>query len=108
MNRVSNRAGRALGGEKRRFLSGIRESINSNKIYPRRAKRMGIEGVVRVTFDIDSSGNVSNIRTSDAPNILRGAVIRAVRGSFPVNIPQNLKSIFPIRGVSVKLYFKLR
>jgi len=82
-------------GEKREFLSGIRESINLNIRYPRRAKRLGIEGLVRVTFDINSDGDVSNIRTSDAPNILKGAVIRAVKESFPVDIPDNIASIFP-------------
>jgi len=85
----STGGGKNLSGEKREFLSGIRESINLNKRYPRRAKRLGIEGVVRVTFDINSDGDVSNIRTSDAPNILKGAVIRAVKESFPVDIPDN-------------------
>jgi len=99
---------RDLSGEKRAFLSSIRESINSNKIYPKRAKRMGLEGVVRVTFDIDSSGNVSNIRATNAPNILKRAVIKAVKNSFPVAIPSNLSSLFPMRNISVKVYFKLR
>jgi len=102
------RISRDLSGEKRAFLSSLRESINANKIYPKRAKRMGLEGVVRVTFDIDNSGNVLNIRTSsDAPNILRRAVIKAVRDSFPISIPNNLRSQFPLRDISVNIFFKL-
>ena len=96
-----------LNREKSSFLSSVREAINSNKIYPRRAKKMGIEGAVRVTFDIDSNGNVLNIRASNAPNILKKAVIRAVKNSFPVNIPYSLKSLFPLRNISVKVFFRL-
>jgi len=99
---------RDLSGEKRIFLSNLRESINANKIYPKRAKRMGLEGVVRVTFDISRSGDVLNIRTSSsAPNILKRAVIKAVRDSFPITIPNSLRSQFPLRDVSVNIFFKL-
>ncbi len=98
---------KSLDGRKRAFLSSIRDIINSNKSYPRRAKRMGIEGSVRVTFNIDSFGNVSNIRVSNAPTILKKAVMKAIRKSFPVNIPKDLKSIFPIRDISVNIFFKL-
>jgi protein TonB len=96
-----------LNRQKSSFLSNIRETINSNKIYPRRAKRMGIEGVVRVTFDIDSNGNVLNIRATNAPTILKKAVIKAVKNSFPVDIPESLKELFPLRNISVKIFFKL-
>jgi len=105
---VSNSNSPNLTKAKRAFLKNIRDTINSNKIYPKRAKRMGIEGKVRVIFDIDKSGNVLNIRTSNAPNILKKAVIRAIRKSFPVAIPQKLQSLFPLKDISVNIFFKLR
>jgi len=48
------------------YLKEVRELIEFNKYYPRRAKRMHRSGVVEIEFTILKSGKVSNI------NILKG------------------------------------
>jgi len=43
------------------YLKEIRELIEFNKYYPRRAKRMHQRGVVEIEFTIEKSGEISNI-----------------------------------------------
>ena len=49
-------------------------------VYPLRARRNGVEGWVRVTFEIDTTGHIDNIRVLEAepPGLLEKSVIACV------------------------------
>jgi len=96
-----------LSIKKRKFLRKVRENIYANKHYPLKARRRNIQGRVSVTFDILANGEISNIRLGDAPRVLRREVNRALRKSFPIDIPSALIGEFPMRNISVNIDFKL-
>ncbi len=93
--------------QKRKFLKRVRENIYSNRTYPSKAKRRGIEGRVHLVFDITSSGEAINIRISNAPRILQKSVKKALRRGFPIEIPAILIDKFPMRNISINIDFKL-
>ncbi len=97
----------SLAIQKRKFLKRVRGNIYLNRTYPPKAKRRGIEGRVHLVFDITSSGEAINIRTSNAPRILQKSVKRALRQSFPIDIPPILIDKFPMRNISIDIDFKL-
>jgi len=93
--------------EKRAFLRIVRGQIKANKKYPKIALRRHIEGSVGVMFDIDTNGNVSNIRFLNGRSILQKSVKKAVIRSFPIPIPSNIRSEFPMYNISVTINFKI-
>ncbi len=70
--------------KKNAFLSRIRSKIDRNKIYPRIARRRGMQGYVKVRFTILRNGHVSNIVTS-GKKIFYKSARRAIEKAFPVN-----------------------
>jgi len=93
--------------EKRAFLRRVRSQIKANKKYPRMALRRHIEGSVGVMFDIGVNGNVSNIRFLNGRSILQKSVRKAVTQSFPLTIPANIQSEFPMYNISITINFKI-
>ena len=77
--------------------------------YPRRARQDGIGGSVRVRFDVDPQGKVTNVRiTSSRPRgVFDRAVIKAVkRWRYS---PKKVDGVgIWRRGLSVSLPFRLR
>jgi len=78
--------------------SKIYEAIQRAKRYPRLAKKLHIQGVVKVKFTLHPDGSVTNIITSDAHSLLRKSArntILEASGEFPkpsskVNISLNI------------------
>ena len=97
-----------LNAKKRMFLRSVRNSIYANKKYPPIAKRRNIQGRVKVTFDIDQNGQISNIRTSGGSKILQKAARKSVLKSAPFTIPSVLYGEFPMQNVSINIDFKLQ
>lgn len=65
--------------EKLHYLKKVAKLLNRMKIYPRLARKRGIEGRVNVTFKIKNSGRTYEIRISNRCNrILKKAVKRLV------------------------------
>ena len=93
--------------EKRAFLRRVRNQIINNKKYPKIALRRHIEGSVAVLFDIASNGSVSNIRFLNGKSILQKSVRKAVLHSFPIQVPNRLKSELPMYNISVTVNFKI-
>ena len=93
--------------EKRAFLRIVRGQIKANKKYPKMALRRHTEGSVGVMFDIGSNGNVSNIRFLNGRSILQKSVRKAVTRSFPISIPANIRSEFPMYNISVTINFRI-
>ncbi|RUM73900.1 MAG: hypothetical protein DSZ11_04935 [Sulfurovum sp.] len=97
-----------LSNEKRAFKRETRDIINSNKRYPTMAKRRHIQGTVHVIFDILSSGEIFNIRTSGASTILQKAARKSVMRSSPLTVPTLLQNQFPMNNVSINIDFQLQ
>jgi protein TonB len=88
----------------RQYEQGIRQRIEQKKVYPRLAKRMRKQGVVKVAFTISRNGIVSKLRIVQSSGVksLDKAALKAVKkvGRFPP-IPagirkQSLSYIIPI------------
>jgi TonB family protein len=86
-------------------LARIKKRIASKKSYPPRAKRMHIQGTVRVSFTILSGGSVSGVSASGHP-LLRASAISAVKRAAPFKIP-GCRMRLP-RKMSVVLRYRLR
>jgi protein TonB len=92
---------------KRAFLSQVRSQIIANKRYPKIARRRHIEGAVTVKFNIGRSGNVSKIRFISGKTILQKSVKKAIKNSFPIDIPSEMKGELPINNISVTINFSI-
>ncbi len=90
---------------KKAFLTMLREKIEANRHYPKRARMRGIEGVVDVAFEVQANGDVLAIDIRSGHRLLGHAVKDAIQKSFPVSIPKPLKS-FPM-NVTLQIVFKL-
>lgn len=88
----------------RQYEQGIRQRIEQKKKYPRRAKRMRKQGVVKVAFTITRNGILSKLRIVQSSGVtsLDKATLQAVKkvGRFPAIPPgirkQSLSYIIPI------------
>ena len=68
------------------FLAHLVERINRNKSYPKRARRRGIEGSVKVGFQIFSDGSVDNITLISGRKVFRKSAFEAIAKSFPIEV----------------------
>jgi TonB family protein len=93
--------------KKRAFLRRVRGQIEANKKYPKMALRRHIEGSVGVMFDIGANGDVSNIRFLNGRSILQKSVRKAVIDSFPLAIPNDIQSEFPMYNISITINFRI-
>lgn len=76
------------------YKSRLRQLIESNKKYPRRAKRRGLQGVVKVSFVIMANGMVSQIQIvkSSGSRILDDAAKNTVKKiSRKLPFPKEIK-----------------
>ena len=88
----------------RQYEQSIRQRIEQKKVYPRLAKRMRKQGIVKVAFTISRNGTVSRLRILQSSGIksLDKGALQAVKkvGRFPA-IPagirkQSIRYIIPI------------
>ncbi len=92
---------------KESYLRYIREQIRENLYYPKVAKRLKIEGVVKVGFIIKKSGVVSNILVLNHPH--RSLVLGAKRTLNSLSlkpIPSNIGE--SSLKLEIPIEFKLR
>jgi protein TonB len=63
-----------------RYLEGVRNAIEARKVYPRRANRLGQEGIVRITLVILRDGTIREARVTESSGHpeLDEAALRAV------------------------------
>jgi len=76
---------------KERYIHTLRTKIQSNLVYPNRAKRMRIEGVIRVSFTIFSNGAIENIRIINGSSILKQGAIKTLKNIVLDAIPKELQ-----------------
>ena len=76
--------------------------------YPRRAVRLGVEGTVRLEFDVDTDGSVLDpyVVESNPPGVFDRAAIKAVR-KFLYTPPTYNGTSVKVNNVQIDLTFKL-
>lgn len=72
------------------FIANLIKRINSNKSYPRSARRRAVEGVVTIEFLILEDGNVKNINIVSGNTIFKKSAVSAIENSFPIDIEESL------------------
>jgi protein TonB len=84
--RVAGLPGRGGGaGERDRRIAIIQDRIQQALVYPRRARRRGIQGTVHVQFDLSESGRVRTLMVarSSRERLLDRASMETVRRAQP-------------------------
>ena len=91
-----------------RYFAKVRKRVASNRSYPYAARRIRLEGIVRVRFQISHKGRVSKLRfLSPKPHrLLRYASIKAIRASEPFPVPP--KQLGKGVDVEIPIVFKLK
>ena len=73
------------------YIAKIRELIKSNLYYPRVARRMRIEGVVKVSFVVRKDGTIDNIKIGGtSKKILNQGALRTLQHIKAPPIPDGL------------------
>ena len=88
------------------YTSKLRRQIQKNLFYPKMAKRMRMQGVVRVAFRVLKDGTITQIRVLNSPKKLlaKGAIKTLKALSLPA-IPSELKEEF--LDINIPIKFKL-
>ena len=69
------------------YYSLLRAHIESRKYYPRRARKLGIEGDVEVSFVLLENGEASNITSTGGHRLLNQAAIKSISEAMPLPAP---------------------
>ena len=89
--RSAGRKGRSASGQQglKGYLSLVRRIIEGNKRYPRRARRLGWQGAVRVSFTVLEDGTITGIELEEPCRYgdLNRAAIKTVQQSSPLPAP---------------------
>jgi len=81
---------------RKHYLTAIMAELEAHKHYPYSARRRHIEGDVDISFMIDPSGRVSDIKISGGASVLRASSMEALQASRPLPpLPKALTA--PIR-----------
>ena len=90
---------------KQKYFSQIKSLINKNKIYPKRAIKRGIQGVVNVEFTINKNGQLVSINNLDGKSIFFKSIKKAISKTFPFAPPKGLFKKDMV--LNLKLVYKL-
>jgi len=75
-----------------KYYAQIKELINKNKYYPKRAIQRGIEGIVEIQFTISKFGELISFEIVDGKRIFEKSIQNAVEKSFPLKPPEDVLS----------------
>ena len=89
----------------KQFYDKLKRIINKNKSYPKKAIKRDIQGVVKVSFILQSNGNVKDIQIISGKRVFKKSVIKAIKNSFPIEVDSSL-FLFPEK-FTIKLSFIL-
>ena len=88
------------------YTAKIRRAIQQNLLYPKMAKRMRMQGVVRVAFRVLKDGSISNIRVINAPKkLLAKGAMKTLKSLDLEAIPSQLGESF--MDINIPIEFKL-
>lgn len=86
------------------YFLALRERIQAQKQYPYAARRLGLEGVVTLSFTIDALGRLTSVQidSSEAPLLLQKAAERTLRQSAPFEAPGEALTL------RINLFYRLK
>lgn len=90
---------------KQRYLDQIKREIDSHKQYPRRARKMRMQGDIQVQFDVTEKGELVNAKVVDSEKsqFFEQAILDAIKRCKPLGKPpENMNS-----KMILKINFKL-
>ncbi|MBN2826073.1 MAG: energy transducer TonB [Campylobacterales bacterium] len=90
ITKKSNTNAKELAQKKNLYFTTLKNKINSNKSYPNIAKRRGMEGRVKVSFTLSSSGKLINITILSGPKVFHSATRSAIERSLPYAPPKGV------------------
>uniref|UniRef100_UPI004047793F TonB family protein n=1 Tax=Aliarcobacter sp. TaxID=2321116 RepID=UPI004047793F len=85
-----------------KHLAQIRNLINQNVKYPKRARKLSIEGIVIAKFKINENGQIENITIIEGHKFLQKATIEAIQEASK-SFPKTNKSI----EIQIPIEYKL-
>ena len=86
-------AGRDPNDDRQDYLARLQAHIEAHKFYPRRARLLGIEGVVGVTFRFDEAGRVRDLAGTGAHRLLNQSAVSSVKRATPLPEPPDSLSL---------------
>jgi protein TonB len=69
------------------YLNNLLTHIEGHKYYPQSARSRGIKGSIEVSFELLHNGDISDLKASGGPMILRKAAEQAIASALPFPIP---------------------
>ena len=87
---VNNKDKKLIELKKQKYYQLIKETIQSNKEYPRKAIRRGIEGAIKVDFVISKDGKLLDINIIDGDKIFYRSTTKAIEDSFPIKLDKKI------------------
>lgn len=89
-----------------KYANQIREAIRKNLFYPKMAKRLRMQGVVKVAFVVQKNGSITDIRVLNSPkNLLKKGAIKTIKSTTLEAIPKKLGKEF--MDIVMPIEFKL-
>jgi protein TonB len=77
----------ALEDERESYLLQMLAHIDSHKFYPRKARRRGMEGEIKVGFYLLKDGSISDLQVTGGSKVLRKAAKQAVQRALSLPPP---------------------
>ena len=77
----------ALENERESYLLRMLAHIDNHKYYPRKARRRGIEGEIKIVFYLHKDGSISDLQVSGGSKVLRRAAKKAVQKALALPSP---------------------
>ncbi len=91
---------------KDRYTSEIRVQIRKKLIYPKLAKRLRLQDIVKVSFRVQKDGTINNIKILNNPKkILQNGAIKTLKSLTLKAIPSELDEEF--MDIVIPIEFKL-
>lgn len=86
--------------QKQNYISDVLTHIESYKYYPAAARRRGLTGAIRISFQILRNGQIAALSITGKPLILRRAAEQAIHDAAPMPTPPaEMGDIVPVSFV---------
>lgn len=72
---------------KKHYLNNLLTHIEGHKYYPQSARNRGIKGSIDVSFELLNNGEISDLKATGGPMILRKAAEQAIASALPFPVP---------------------